>query len=691
MRKIAGLDMNQGRIIEYIDGGRFVCALCLQDKGNKLHLLTSSKREVNLSPKRAILISKFVIDTLRPREDLLERLEQIEEHRNRLKNQINVKELWELIRDEKESLSHSYLAQLVFGQTITDDHLSALARALFEDRLHFKMKDGCFLPNSEEKVDQIEKQIEEEALREERLNQGSAWLKDIQLGKKTEDPPCREDIINLLVQLALYGNEASFFKYGKEMLSRAGISNIQETRHLLVRLGIWEEDENTDLIRLGVENSFTKRQLSESARLAGAGIGFEGREDLRDLASITIDGPLTRDYDDAVSLEMVGDITHLGIHIADVAASISQDSILDREARDRASSIYLARRQIPMIPNRLSQDTLSLKQGEDRQAISLLASFEKNGELIEYRVVPSVIRVRQKLTYEEVDETLSTEGLAAQTRPTSNNPNLRESEGPAGMLQRMYQISHHFRSQRINQGALLLSLPESQVQFNADSSLSLKLVDQDTPSRIIVSEIMIFYNWLAAKFCRDNQIPVLFRTQEEPGERFSADEAGYLYYVFQQRRKLKPLQIHTVPGPHSGLGLEVYTQATSPIRRYLDIVVQRQIKNFLMGMDPVYDKTRLEEIGTFVSPVIKNLEKVKRNRLRYWTLKFLSQHLGETYRAFVLDELKSKYRLVLKDILLVAEIKRQSGIILNRGEEILVEVKKVDPWDDLLKLTYAEV
>ena len=93
-------------------------ALCLQDKGNRLHLLMSSNRQVNLSPKRAILILGPSLDTLSPREELLERLRQTEKTRSSLKEQINVKELWDLIREEKESLGNRYLAQLVFGKTL---------------------------------------------------------------------------------------------------------------------------------------------------------------------------------------------------------------------------------------------------------------------------------------------------------------------------------------------------------------------------------------------------------------------------------------------------------------------------------------------------------------------------------------------------------------------------------------------
>ncbi|MBW2344955.1 MAG: RNB domain-containing ribonuclease, partial [Deltaproteobacteria bacterium] len=125
------------------------------------------------------------------------------------------------------------------------------------------------------------------------------------------------------------------------------------------------------------------------------------------------------------------------------------------------------------------------------------------------------------------------------------------------------------------------------------------------------------------------------------------EESGYLYYVFKQRRKLRRLQLSTTPNQHSVLGLDVYVQATSPIRRYLDLVVQRQIKGFFMGKKPACDEKKLEEIGMTVEPVIKSFGTIKRNRLRYWVLKFLSRHQGERYSAVVLDEFKRKYRIVL--------------------------------------------
>ncbi len=294
--------MNDGKIVEYIDQGNFVCTLCLQDKGNRLHLLTPSNREVNLSPKRAILISRSGIDVQRPRDELLATLRQTEEIRVALKSNVDVKELWELIRDEDESFDHKYLAHLVFGEAVTDNHLSALMRTLFEDRLHFKMKDGRFLPNSKEKVDQILKKREEDALKEENLRAGSLWLKELREGKEPEPPPGREEVVALLKQLALFGHEGADSKYGKDLLSRAGISDMRETRILLIQLGLWEKDENLDLLRSDLDTSFSEKQLEASDHLAGLQVDQMAYEDLRDIPALTIDGPLTRDFDDALSL-----------------------------------------------------------------------------------------------------------------------------------------------------------------------------------------------------------------------------------------------------------------------------------------------------------------------------------------------------------------------------------------------------
>ena len=656
--------MNQGKIVEYIDHGNFIIALCLQDDGTRLHLLTPTNREMNLSPKRAIVISKASFSVQGPREEILRKLKKAEEERNKLREQVQVQELWELVKDDAESYDHAYLAQLCFGEQITDDHISGLVRALFEDKLYFKMKDDRFVPNSEEKIANALAQVAQEASKEEKLREGSEWLRAVLEGKPAQEPRCREEITKVLADLALYGEDASSLKFGKELLQRAGVSDIHEARRLLVSLGVWSEDENLDLLRFEIRVSFSEEHLRESERICRAETQAGEREDLRHLRVWTIDGPMTRDFDDSLSLAVEEDRMHLGIHIADVAGAIEPGSLLDEEASQRGTSLYLPRHQIPMIPVALSQEALSLKQGCDRPALSLIAVLDRDGNLLESRFVKSLVRVQRQWTYDEVNESFDREPL----------------------LREMLRLTHLMRQRRLDQGALVLSLPEMAVEVTAQGAVALHKVEQDTPSRGMVAEFMIFYNWLAARFCKEHQIPAIYRCQEAPAERLSPEETNYVFYVFKQRRKLSPLSIHTEPKPHSSLGVDMYTTVTSPIRRYYDLLVQRQIKTYLGRGAALYAREELEKKRLVLDPLLKSIELLTRNSTRYWIQKYLAQHVGEKFPALVLDVIRNKYRVLLTDVLLIAEVKRENGQSLHEGQEIMVKIRKSDPWEDYLKV-----
>lgn len=656
--------MYEGKIIEYIDQGSLICSLCLQDRGNRLHLLTHTNREVNLAPKRALLVSQGHLDTNLSRQELLSKLRETDDKRKKLKDQVEIPELWELMREEDEYFDGKYLAELYFGEPLTDDHVSALVRSLFEDKLYFKMKDTQFLSNSQEKIEQILKQRDKEEAREELLNEGGKWLSAILEAKESPEPSCKEEVIRMLVELSVYGKDSAHYKDGKEILSRAGIDDIGEARNILIRLGFWDEDENLDLIRYDIRKEFPLEILHDCRQLISRGVEKREREDLRYCNIFTIDGPLTRDFDDALNVEIRKDGIHVGIHIADVADAVSLDSPIDREALQRGASLYLPCIQVPMLPPELSQDTLSLKQDCDRGALSLLCRFDRQGDLLDFRFTPSLIRVRQRLDYEGVDDAY------------------REDEG----LNTLYRIGRLLHQRRIDSGAMILSLPEISIQIDPDSRINLALVDQATPGRMMVAEFMILYNWLAAKFCRDHEIPILYRSQDPPSEKLPLDESNYVHFVFKQRRKLGRLAVDTNPKPHAGLGLDAYTTVSSPIRRYADLVVQRQIRNFLMGKAPLYDLEDLEKIRIHLGTVLKDLGIVRRNRDRYWIQKYFLQHMGETFQATVLDVMKSRFRLLLPDFQFVVEIKRATGQDYQEGQHLRLKITKADPWNDVVRV-----
>lgn len=659
--------MHQGKIIEYIDHGDFNIALCLQDEVSRLHLLTPTNREVNLPPKRALLVSKAALNTQAPRAELLQKLKKAEEVRKQLKEEVDVKQLWELVKDEQESFDHLYLAQLCFGEHVTEDHVSALVRALFEDKTRFKMKDDLFSPVSGEKVEQALKQREEEALREKKLADGSAWLREVMESKQVEPPSCRVEIVQALVDLALHEDEGPGAKFGKELLQRAGGYNVGEARQILVRLGVWREDENLDILRFEVPTAFSEEALEQAELLRGMEFGAEGRQDLRHLSVFTIDGPMTRDFDDALSIELEGDRIHLGVHIADVAGVVPAGGRLDEDAFQRGSSIYLPCSKIPMFPHSLSEETLSLKEGCDRRAVSLLSRLDLQGNLIDFELVPSLIRVKKRYTYDEINEE-------------------HIHEAPFQVLLR---LSHALRQRRVDAGALLLTLPELAITIKEDGAVCVEKIDQDSPSRMVVAECMILYNQLAARFAREHQIPLLYRSQDGPSERLPAQGLDYVYYVFKQRRKLTPLTISGEPKAHSGLGVDVYTQASSPIRRYLDLLVQRQLRSYLVSRAPCFTKEALEQKRVALESTLRDLEKMNRNRTRYWLYKYLLQHVGDKLPAMVLDVMRDRSRLLLPDLLLLADLKKEDGQQLSEGQRIQVRIRKADPWEDVLRLEYA--
>ena len=166
----------------------------------------------------------------------------------------------------------------------------------------------------------------------------------------------------------------------------------------------------------------------------------------------------------------------------------------------------------------------------------------------------------------------------------------------------------------------------------------------------------------------------------------SPEETSYIYYVFKQRRKLSPLSIHTEPKPHSSLGVDMYTTVTSPIRRYYDLLVQRQIKNYLSRGAALYGREEIEKKRLVLDPLLKSIELLTRNSTRYWIQKYLAQHVGERFPALVLDVIRNKYRVLLTDVLLIAEVKRENGQTLHEGQEIMVKIRKSDPWEDYLKV-----
>ena len=326
-----------------------------------------------------------------------------------------------------------------------------------------------------------------------------------------------------------------------------------------------------------------------------------GREDLRERLTITIDGETARDFDDAVSLEeLPGGRLLLGVHIADVSYYVREGIALDEEALQRGTSVYFPERAIPMLPERLSNDICSLKPQEDRLTMSALIELHRNGRVVDYRLTPSVIHSRERMTYTAVNEIIT-------------NPDGETASHYAhikGMLLQMHELTLRLIKRREERGAIDFDLPEAELWFNDEGQIGGIARSERNIAHRLIEEFMLLANETVARHLESLTVPLLYRIHEEPNpekiEEFAeiAASFGHKFSMhgpipqrgFQQltreiqgkpeERMLSYLMLRSMQrarytprnAGHFGLAMKTYTHFTSPIRRYPDLIVHRILR-----------------------------------------------------------------------------------------------------------------
>jgi len=636
-----------------------------------LHVITEQNRELNLPRKRFIHVAPWNEGQNLSRLELVEKLRAIGLRRESLKREINLQEIWELLVHESEGFPLAELARTWFGVGVTPDQSAALGRALFEDRFYFKFKGSLWLPHPPEVVDQLKEQYQRELLRRQERQTAGAWLRAAWEGKEITDPVWRQRLIEVLRDMAVFGSEGQHFESGREYLEEAKLTKPEAPFKLLVRMGVFSPDENLDLYRYEVPLEFPP-EVHEAALRFTSPSGppdplASSRLDLTALETFTIDGERTRDFDDALSLDRTQQGWRLGIHITDVASHLPPGGPLDQSALERGTSVYLPERRIPMLPETLSENIFSLLADEPRLAVSFLVDLASNGEIIASRITPSVIRVHRRMTYYEVDLLIQQEER----------------------WQALHRLALQLRERRLRHGGVHLQFPEVMIYADPQGEVRVEIEDTETPSHQIVSEAMILANHLGASFLATNRLPALYRTQAPPREELGISEEYSLLNLWQNRRRLSRVLVEMDPQPHWGLGLPVYTTLSSPIRRYLDIVIQRQLLAALAEQPLPHNRESLEELLTTLEPALKRAILLKNRRTRYWLLKYLSQRLTQKMPALVLEQHPNRYRLLLQDILLETEMPAPSGHQFRPGETILIRIDRVVPGEDILKISLA--
>jgi len=479
-----------------------------------------------------------------------------------------IAEAWELLAEGETDLPE--LAELIY-----DNYTPTTAWAawqLVSDGLYFEGEPESIRARSEDQVESDRKQRQEKAAAEQ---EWSAFLERL---KASRIIPQDHSRLLEVERLALKQSKSSRIL---QILDRQ--QSPENAHRLLVSLGYWGKTFNPYPQRFN--------QPLNSPDLAVPEMPDDERVDMTQLPAFAIDDEGNQDPDDAISLE--GD--RIWVHVADVAALVAPDTPLDLEARARSANLYLPETMVQMLPWEVTE-RLGLGLCKTSPALSFGFRLTDDAELTDITVVRSWVQVK-RLSYAEADSKLHIP--------------------PFDQLQTLTQ---RYRARRHAAGAMQIDLPEVRVQVLNDEVQLEPLIRKD--SRDLVTDAMLMAGEAAARFAQEQEIPIPFATQAASG---MTEPPSGLTAMHACRRSLKPSQTVCKPDAHAGLGLPIYCRATSPLRRYADLVVHQQLTAHLAGKEPLPLKAITERIGA-ASAITGSVRKAERFSNLHWKLIYLQRN-----------------------------------------------------------------
>lgn len=389
---------------------------------------------------------------------------------------------------------------------------------------------------------------------------------------------------------------------------------------------------------------------------------LDGRLDLRDLVTVTIDGEDAKDLDDAISLTKEDGIYHLGVHIADVSNYVQGGSALDREALKRGTSVYLADRVIPMLPERLSNGICSLNQGQDRLTLSCLMDVNEKGKVISHKIAETVIRVDERMCYTDVKNILEDTDEVAKKRYEALIP----------MFFLMKELSGILRSRRHTRGSIDFDFPESKIILNAAGrAIDVQPYEANVATRIIEDFMLLANETVAKEYC-EREIPFLYRTHENPDSDKMEKVLTFIRNqdipVHKSHEEITPLEVQEILNEiegepteplisrlllrsmkqaryttgcsgHFGLAAKHYCHFTSPIRRYPDLQIHRIIKETIRGRmnqeKKMYYAQILGDVADKTSTLERRAEEVERETVKLKKAEYMETRLGQNYEGII--------------------------------------------------------
>jgi len=474
---------------------------------------------------------------------------------------------------------------------------------------------------------------EERADREARAAERRAWEAFLERAEAGKFVPEEDERYLTGVEMLALGR-----KDQSRVLSELGRAETPENAHaLLLDLGYWDYTVVPYPERLGLDTS--------PPAIAPSALPEEPRTDLTHLPAFAIDDEGSTDPDDAISLEMRDEGRRLWVHVADVAALIEPESSADLEARARGATLYLPDGKVPMLTPQVAE-RLGMGLSEVSPALSFGMDLDDGHNVIGLEVVRSYVCVT-RLTYEQAEQRLDEEPL-----------------------QGLLQLARDFQARRRDDGAVRIDLPEVRVRV-VDGEV---IIDPLPPlrSRALVREAMLMAGEATAGFAADEDIPLPYATQVPPDTDERPDD---LAGMFELRRHMSRSEYSSRAGRHAGLGLDSYVQATSPLRRYLDLVVHQQLRAHLRGEDLLGMQALMERIGA-AEAVAGTVSYAERLAREHWTLVYLLQNPDWRGEGVLVDRWDRRGKVLIPELGLEPAVQLRGNWPLNKT--VMVEVVDVD-------------
>jgi exoribonuclease-2 len=544
------------------------------------------------------------------------------------------REAWELLLTENAPVSLKELAEIASGEYTPAS--SYAAYCLLRDGLYFSGSITAIVPRRKDEVEVEEaKRGEKRRDTEERaqfLERLKACLKN-PMGKPLfpDDGRFLQD-----VEALAYGKSAK-----SRTMKESGLSESPEDAHaILLKIGFWLPEVNPHPARFGLS-------------LTNASCGIvpppdEDRRDLTHLEAFAIDSPWSDDPDDAVSIESDEEgKSFLYVHVADPAASLSFDSPAEKEARDRGVTLYIPEGSFRMLTEQ-ALPLFALGLSETSKALTFKMTLDADGEIINTEIFPSLVKVR-RITYEEADKLTGT--------------------AEAVSLRALQDLANKNLKRRNAAGAVNIELPEVRISIENGKPKIEPVVPYNSGS--LVRECMLIAGEGAGCWAAGNSLAFPYISQEiEINGNVPSGMAGF----YQLRRFMRPRTLSTKPGRHWGLGLETYTQVTSPLRRYTDLLGHLQIRAFLKKDKPLSTDEVAARLGAGEAAAIETAQ-VERASRNHWTMVFLSDKKDSVWEAITLEKKGNRWAVIIPALALETLVPLQKDVSPN--ESITLALKSV--------------